>query len=85
MKSAILTLGALSAYASALSVANWRQQSIYQVVTDRFALPNGELTPTCTTDFQLANYCNGTFQGIISQLDCIQGMGFTAVSFLKIT
>jgi alpha-amylase len=82
MKSAAIVLGAISACiitASAMSPAGWREQSIYQVVTDRFALTSGKSTPACTTEMQISDFCNGTFQGIINQLDYIQGMGFTAV------
>ena len=57
---------------------DWRTRSIYQIVTDRFAHPDGSTTAACNPeDFE---YCGGTFQGIIKQLDYIQGMGFTAVS-----
>jgi len=75
------TLLAGQATVSALSPAGWREQSIYQVVTDRFALTSGGSTPSCTTDFQLSIFCNGTFRGIIDKLDYIQGMGFTAVCY----
>lgn len=62
----------------ALTPAEWRAQSIYQVVTDRFARTDGSTTYSCSTAGQV--YCGGTWQGIINQLDYIQGMGFTAVS-----
>jgi alpha-amylase len=55
----------------------WRTRSIYQIITDRFARTDGSTTQPCNTTAQL--YCGGTFQGIINQLDYIQGMGFTAV------
>lgn len=75
------TLLASQVTVSALSPAGWREQSIYQVVTDRFALTSGGSSPSCTSDFQLSIFCNGTFRGIIDKLDYIQGMGFTAVSY----
>lgn len=59
-----------------LTVAEWRSQSIYQLLTDRFARPDGS-TAACSN---LSGYCGGTWQGIVDQLDYIQGMGFTAVS-----
>lgn len=62
----------------ALSPAGWRSQSIYQVLTDRFARTDGSTTAACNVGDQL--YCGGTWQGIINKLDYIQGMGFTAVS-----
>ncbi|KAK4615785.1 Alpha-amylase A type-3 [Fulvia fulva] len=61
--------------ALALSSAEWRSQSIYQVVTDRFARSDGSTSAPCNW----GSYCGGNWQGIISRLDYIQGMGFTAV------
>ncbi|KAK3330258.1 glycoside hydrolase superfamily [Apodospora peruviana] len=61
----------------ALTAAEWRKQSIYQVVTDRFARTDLSTTARCITDEQV--YCGGTWRGLISKLDYIQGMGFTAV------
>ncbi|GAB1311163.1 alpha-amylase [Madurella fahalii] len=63
--------------AAALSAAEWRKQSIYQVVTDRFARTDLSTTTPCDTAQQA--YCGGTWQGLISKLDYIQSMGFTAV------
>lgn len=60
----------------ALSPAEWRGQSIYQIVTDRFARSD-ETAPSC--DPNLGVYCGGDWQGIIGKLDYIQGMGFTAI------
>ncbi|KAF1349150.1 alpha-amylase [Delphinella strobiligena] len=61
--------------AQCLNAAGWRSQSIYQVLTDRFARTDGSTTAAC----DLSEYCGGTWQGIISQLDYIQDMGFTAI------
>lgn len=58
-----------------LNSAGWRSQSIYQVLTDRFAKTDGS-TGACGN---LNDYCGGTWQGLINKLDYIQGMGFTAV------
>lgn len=66
----------------ALSPAGWRSQSIYQVLTDRFARTDGSTTAACNSGDQV--YCGGTWQGIINKLDYIQGMGFTAVSILPL-
>ncbi|KXX79767.1 Alpha-amylase A type-1/2 [Madurella mycetomatis] len=62
---------------AALSAAEWRRQSVYQVVTDRFARTDLSTTAPCDTSEQV--YCGGTWRGLISKLDYIQGMGFTAV------
>lgn len=68
----------------ALTPAQWRGQSIYQVLTDRFARTDGSTTASCNTGDQV--YCGGSWRGIKNHLDYIQGMGFTAVGcsrFLK--
>ncbi|WPJ58090.1 hypothetical protein SMAC4_08465 [Sordaria macrospora] len=61
----------------ALKSSEWRKQSIYQVVTDRFARSDLSTSAPCDTYQQV--YCGGSWQGLISKLDYIQGMGFTAV------
>ncbi|KAK3394848.1 glycoside hydrolase family 13 protein [Podospora didyma] len=62
---------------AALKASDWRNHSIYQVVTDRFARTDLSTTATCAPSQQV--YCGGTWRGLISKLDYIQGMGFTAV------
>lgn len=58
--------------------AAWKERSIYQVLTDRFAVPGyGNSGPPC--DAFVGKYCGGTWSGIIEKLDYIQGMGFDAV------
>lgn len=64
----------LAGTATALTAAQWRSQSIYQIVTDRFANDQGTNT-TCNS----GDYCGGTYRGIINKLPYIQGMGFTAI------
>jgi len=63
-------------FASALTPAQWRSQSIYQVITDRFARTDGSTSAQC----DVQRYCGGTWEGMINHLDYIQGMGFSAVS-----
>lgn len=63
--------------AAALTAAQWRSQSIYQVLTDRFSQTNGATNSACNAGNQV--YCGGTWQGIIKNLDYIKSMGFTAV------
>lgn len=65
----------LTPIVSCLSAAEWRSQSIYQVMTDRFARTDGSTSASCN----LNAYCGGTWQGLISKLDYIQQMGFTAL------
>ncbi|KAL1883834.1 hypothetical protein VTK73DRAFT_7622 [Phialemonium thermophilum] len=46
-------------------------------MTDRFA--RTDLSTTAPCDASQGVYCGGTYKGLISKLDYIQGMGFTAV------
>lgn len=71
----LLAALSVAALAHALTPAQWRSQSIYQVVTDRFARTDGSTTASCN----LNNYCGGTWEGLVNHLDYIQDMGFTAV------
>ncbi|KAK3069317.1 hypothetical protein LTR53_012438, partial [Teratosphaeriaceae sp. CCFEE 6253] len=76
-------LAALSCFfgnARCASAAEWRSRSIYQVVTDRFAYGDGSgdsTPPPCAVINGL--YCGGTWQGIRSKLDYVQGMNFDAI------
>jgi alpha-amylase len=72
---AAVILGA-AGLAQGLSTEKWQAQSIYQVLTDRFALPDGDSNAAC---HDLGTFCGGTWTGIKNQLDYIQNMGFTAV------
>jgi len=71
----LLVLWLWIAAAAALNASEWAKQSIYQVLTDRFARTDGSTSASC----QRAEYCGGTWRGLINNLDYIQGMGFTAV------
>jgi alpha-amylase len=50
-------LAYLAAIASAGTTAEWKQRSIYQVLTDRFARADG-VTAACTN---LSVYCGGNY------------------------
>lgn len=69
--------------AECLTPAQWRSQSIYQVMTDRFARTDLSTTAACSASAGI--YCGGTWNGLISKLDYIQNMGFTAVWISPIT
>jgi alpha-amylase len=71
---ALLALASFASNVSALSPAGWRSQSIYQVLTDRFARTDGSTTATCDTGDQI--YCGGSWQGIINQLDYVSTLMF---------
>lgn len=66
---------AIAAVAVAGDASAWKQRSVYQVLTDRFARTDGS-TSACTS---LSNYCGGTFKGLQNHLDYIAGMGFDAI------
>ncbi|KAI8992740.1 glycoside hydrolase family 13 protein [Trametes punicea] len=66
----------LASSALAASADMWRNRTIYQLVTDRFATPDGSSPPCDTSQRQ---YCGGTWKGIVNKLDYIQNMGFDAI------
>ena len=55
----------------------WKTRTIYQIVTDRFGVPNAVTPSSCSAGTNV--YCGGTFQGIIAKLDYIANMGFDAI------
>mmetsp|Transcript_4104 Transcript_4104/g.8743 ORF Transcript_4104/g.8743 Transcript_4104/m.8743 type:complete len:1294 (+) Transcript_4104:27-3908(+) len=63
-----------------LNAAQWKRRTIYQLLTDRFALA-GEDRETCgdQQECTFGGFCGGTFRGIEDHLDYIQGMGFDAI------
>nr|POE74640.1 acid alpha-amylase [Quercus suber] len=64
------------AFSFGASLKEWQGRSVYQVVTDRFAVTDVESDSTCAVVEGL--YCGGSWQGIKQKLDYIQGM--TAVT-----
>lgn len=74
----LLTISCLAA-----TPDEWRSRSIYQVMTDRFARTDLSTSTPCVTSDRL--YCGGTWSGLISRLDYIQGMGFDAIWISPIT
>ena len=74
---------AIPTHILAAGPAQWRGRSIYQLLTDRFALPDGDTTAIC--DVNKSRYCGGTWAGIEGQLDYIQGMGFDAIWISPVT
>ena len=57
----------------------WKSRSVYQILTDRFALSNDDDQATCNCNSKCNVYCGGTFNGIKNHLDYIKGMGFGAI------
>ncbi|KAF8311135.1 alpha-amylase [Clavulina sp. PMI_390] len=69
-----------SSFVSAATAQQWRSRSIYQVMTDRFALPQANPPlPTDQCNVTAHDWCGGTWQSIEQNLDYIQNMGFTAI------
>ncbi|CAK7236002.1 hypothetical protein SCUCBS95973_009458 [Sporothrix curviconia] len=81
--SVLASLSLFGQAAVSLSAAEWREQSIYFLLTDRFGRTDNSTTATCDTSQRL--YCGGSWQGIINHLDYIQGMGFTAIWITPVT
>lgn len=80
MRGASFTLAAASALLSVTDAATteeWKSRSIYQVMIDRFALTDGSTTAACE---DLSQHCNGTWAGLIDQLDYIQGKNASVVN-----
>ncbi|KAJ3045030.1 hypothetical protein HDV00_012452 [Rhizophlyctis rosea] len=67
-------LAALSS-ASAAGVAEWKQRTVYQVMTDRFSRTDG-VTANCEN---LSTYCGGSWKGIESRLDYLKDLGVDAI------
>jgi len=76
---AVVAVALWARHAAAASAADWQKRTIYQILTDRFALPpsTNAAGVSCDTGAQL--YCGGTWSGIENHLDYIQGMGFNAI------
>ena len=78
MKRALFLLTVILLFSSSLAVHSteeWKSRTIYQVITDRFARTDGQVTK-CG---DLHHYCGGTFKGIEDNLDYIKNMGFDAI------
>ncbi|KUL89535.1 hypothetical protein ZTR_04402 [Talaromyces verruculosus] len=78
-----LVWSALASVALGLTADEWRSQSIYFLLTDRFGLTSNSTTASC--DVADGLYCGGSWQGVINHLDYIQGMGFTAIWITPVT
>ncbi|KAJ6488658.1 glycoside hydrolase family 13 protein [Mycena vitilis] len=67
----------------AATAEDWRTRSIYQVITDRFALEPGAAAIDCVLSDQ--TWCGGTWNSIRENLDYIQNAGFTAIWISPVT
>ncbi|KAI0320503.1 glycoside hydrolase family 13 protein [Amylostereum chailletii] len=75
--SALFQHFSLVSLAAAATADQWRGRSIYQIITDRFALPAGADRNQCNPEAQ--TWCGGTWNTIRENLDYIQDAGFTAI------
>jgi alpha-amylase len=58
----------------------WRSRTIYQVLTDRFAIQEGfEVAPCDQVRLDSGIHCGGTWRGIYEHLDYIENMNFDAI------
>ncbi|KAG1868733.1 glycoside hydrolase family 13 protein [Suillus tomentosus] len=64
-------------YVYAATSDQWRGRSIYQVIIDRYALPEGADPNQCPSGSR--TWCGGTWNSLRQNLDYIQDAGFTAV------
>ncbi|QKX63894.1 uncharacterized protein TRUGW13939_11066 [Talaromyces rugulosus] len=67
----------LASIVLAADVDAWKSRNIYFALTDRIARSSDDTGGSACGD--LGDYCGGTFQGLQSKLDYIQGMGFDAI------
>jgi alpha-amylase len=67
----------LASFALAADTSAWKSRSIYFVLTDRIARSSSDTGGGACSN--LGNYCGGTFKGLESKLDYIQGLGFDAI------
>ena len=60
---------------SATNADGWRDQVIFQILTDRFAKTD-QSSSACQ---DLSNYCGGTWQAAAGKLDYVTQLGATAL------
>lgn len=72
----VAVLAVLAAPARGADASAWASRTIYQVLTDRAALPGAPAAPACDN---LSTWCGGTLSGLAALLPYIRGMGFDAL------
>ncbi|KAI9097411.1 glycoside hydrolase superfamily [Phlyctochytrium arcticum] len=63
----------------ARSAQEWRTRSVYQIMTDRFAVSNESPNPGACDGERRNDYCGGTWKGIQDKLPYIKDLGFNAI------
>ncbi|RYP49609.1 hypothetical protein DL768_004730 [Monosporascus sp. mg162] len=77
VRASLLALLRLCSAVTAADTEAWKSRNIYFALTDRIARNSDDEGGGSCGD--LGDYCGGTFQGLESKLDYIQGMGFDAI------
>lgn len=77
MRYSLSVLATAIAGALAATKEEWKTRNIYVAMTDRIA--RGENDMGGGSCGELSQYCGGTFKGLQSKLDYIQGAGFDAI------
>ncbi|KAJ3284600.1 hypothetical protein HK104_009863 [Borealophlyctis nickersoniae] len=72
----LLSLPALSLTALA---PEWKSKTIYQIITDRFAVPAGQALPAACDGEKRFGYCGGNLKGIKDKLAYVKSLGFDAI------
>ncbi|KAJ3279475.1 hypothetical protein HK104_001433 [Borealophlyctis nickersoniae] len=74
-----VTILSLPILALGAGVDQWKSKSVYQVITDRFAVAAGQSIPGRCDGQSRQSYCGGTLNGIKDKLAYIKSMGFDAI------
>lgn len=77
LRASLVSLFYLATVAISADTEAWKSRNIYFALTDRIARNSNDAGGDSCGD--LGSYCGGTFQGLQSKLDYIQGMGFDAI------
>ncbi|KIJ17255.1 alpha-amylase [Paxillus involutus ATCC 200175] len=72
-----LLFSSQSPLALAATASEWKGRAIYQVIVDRYALPEGADPTKCDPGDR--TWCGGTWNTVRTNLDYIQDAGFTAI------
>lgn len=75
--SSLALLSLFTSVACAAGADEWRARSIYQILTDRFAVGSDRDEEPCKPENGV--HCGGSWKGITEHLDYIQGMNFDAI------
>lgn len=72
-------LSFLTTAVNGVDVDGWRGRTIYQIMTDRFAISADQEATIKPCQPDIGIHCGGSWKGIREHLDYIQGMDFDAI------